>query len=199
MGTAPTRLCPTYRFCNSLVWRMQYRRARIEGGCYFFTVVTHQRQPLLTLPENITRLRETFRRERSRHPFEIEAIVILPDHLHALWRLPQGDSDYSGRWNRIKRYFSIGCLGVEGPASASRLRKRERPVWQRRFWEHVIRDETDWRRHMDYIHYNPVKHGYCEAVKAWPYSSFMHWVRKGGYPVDWGRTPPSDIDHIAAE
>ena len=178
---------------------MRYRRSRVAGGWYFFTVVTYQRQPLLTLPENIERLRNAFRREREKHPFEIDAIVILPDHLHTLWRLPEGDDDYSSRWSRIKRYFSVGCVGVDAVRSASRQRKRERPVWQRRFWEHRIRDEVDWRRHMDYIHYNPVRHGHCDAAREWPYSSFMRWVRQGGYPMDRGATMPAGIEGIDCE
>ena len=178
---------------------MQYRRSRVAGGWYFFTVVTYKRQPLLTIPTNIERLRNAFRREKERYPFQIDAIVILPDHLHVLWRLPPGDSDYSGRWSRIKRYFSTGCVGVTVPPTASRQRKRERSVWQRRFWEHTIRDEEDWRRHMDYIHYNPVKHGHCEAVREWPYSSFMRWVEKGVYPPDWGASMPPGIAEIDCE
>lgn len=145
---------------------MEYRRSRQTGGHYFFTVVTHQRQPLLTMPENIERLRAAFRREMEKRMFVIDAIVILPDHLHALWRLPEGDADYSGRWSRIKRHFSAGCVGIRAAQSASRQNKREKPVWQRRFWEHTIRDDEDWRSHMDYIHYNPVKNGYCGAGKS---------------------------------
>ncbi len=170
---------------------MRYRRAREPGGCFFFTVVTWQRQPFLTLEPNIQRLRTACRREMAKNPFVIDAIVILPDHLHALWRLPEGDSDYSGRWNRIKRYVSTG---IASPASnAIQQRKREKTVWQRRFWEHRIRDEEDWRKHMDYIHYNPVKHGLVPHPGRWPFSSFKRNVQRGWYTDNWGDQEPESI------
>ena len=177
---------------------MHYRRDRTAGGTYFFTVVTERRQPLLTLPGNIERLRESFGRERKRHAFEIESIVVLPDHLHCIWVLPGGDSDYSGRWARIKRYFSMGCAGVDAPASVSRKAKREHNVWQRRFWEHLIRDDADWRRHIDYIHYNPVKHGYAASPWEWPYSSLQRCAEQGWYPQKWGECEPVAIKELAA-
>ncbi|MDP2788113.1 MAG: transposase [Pseudomonadota bacterium] len=175
---------------------MHYRRDK-EGHHYFFTLVTEQRQPLLTLPENIDRLREAFRREKAKHPFEIEAVVILPEHLHCLWLLPEGDADFSGRWARIKRYFSIGCVGATLAGNPSRLAKREKPVWQRRFWEHRIRDEADWRRHLDYIHYNPVKHGHVNDPWAWPHSSLRKCAARGWYPEGWGASEP-DLSGCAA-
>ncbi len=132
---------------------MQYRRSRVTGGSYFFTLVTYGRQPLLTSDKNIERLREAFTLEMARHPFEIEAIVILPDHLHVLWQLPEGDSDYSKRWGAIKKYFSIGCRCAEKDNTPSRRDKRESNIWQRRFWEHTIRDQRDWNNHLDYIHH----------------------------------------------
>jgi putative transposase len=165
---------------------MQYRRERMAGGHYFFTVVTHKRQPVLTLPDTIERLRESVRREKQRHAFEIDAMVVLPDHLHCLWRLPEGDTDYSGRWSRIKRYFSTGCHDVTALMTPSRESKREKAVWQRRFWEHRIRDDEDWRRYMDYIHYNPVKHGCAVSPREWPYSSFLRCVKDGMYDPNWG-------------
>ena len=165
---------------------MRYRRDKTLGGRYFFTLVTEHRQALLTLPENIERLRESFRRERQRHPFLIDAMVVMPDHLHCLMVLPEGDTDYSGRLARIKRYFSIGCRGAAIPVNASRAAKRERPVWQRRFWEHLIRDDEDWRRHMDYIHYNPVKHGHAFSPWEWPYSSLRRSAERGWYEPGWG-------------
>jgi putative transposase len=112
-------------------------------------------------------------------PFEIDAIVVLPDHLHCIWRLPDGDADFSGRWREIKKYVAkrIGGIGK---------RPGERDVWQRRFWEHAIRDEDDWRRHMDYICYNPVKHGLVRSPAEWPFSSFKKSVAAGWYDVDWG-------------
>ena len=178
---------------------MKYRRSNLCGACYFFTLVTHQRQNLLTIPQNIDRLRMAFKREKQKYPFDLEAIVILPDHLHALWTLPQNDHDYSSRWNRIKRFFSVGCVGAQTIQSISRQSKREQPVWQRRFWEHAIRDENDWRRHMDYIHYNPVKHGYVRSVAEWPYSSFARCVAKGWYAADWGKNELPNIQGMHFE
>jgi putative transposase len=160
---------------------MRFRRVRTEGGRYFFTVVTLDRRPILI--DHVDRLREAFHRTMAARPFALEAVVILPDHLHAIWRLPAGDADYSSRWAQLKHYFSTG-LSLEQRAQ-SRMRKRERGIWQRRFWEHLIRDEKDWRRHMDYIHHNPVKHGYCTSPEAWPYSSFRRHVRNGLYAPDW--------------
>ncbi|HEB86371.1 MAG TPA: transposase [Gammaproteobacteria bacterium] len=178
---------------------MEYRRSHQPGGSYFFTLVTHQRQPLLSIPENIDRLRTAFKREKQKHPFTIDAIVILPEHLHTIWTLPDDDMDYSTRWGRIKRYFSTGCVGVRQVQSVSRKNKRERAVWQRRFWEHTIRDENDWRRHMDYIHYNPVKHGHARSPGEWPYSSFRQCVQKEWYPANWGATEPEIIQGMDYE
>jgi putative transposase len=156
---------------------MQYRRFYQSGARYFFTVVTENRVPLLI--ENIERLRAAFRLCMSRYPFEIEAIVVLPDHLHTIWRLPEGDADFSKRWMVIKRKFSAG---LQSPViSDSKTKKREKGIWQRRFWEHCIRNEDDWRRHVDYIHFNPVKHGYVSKPQDWPYSSFNQAIRKGWY------------------
>ena len=156
---------------------MQYRRFYQSGARYFFTVVTENREPLLI--ENIERLRAAFRLCLSRYPFEIEAIVVLPDHLHTVWRLPEGDANFSKRWMVIKRKFSAGL--PSRVVSDSKTNKREKGVWQRRFWEHCIRDENDWRQHVDYIHFNPVKHGYVSAPQDWLYSSFNQAVSKGWY------------------
>ncbi len=150
----------------------QYRRLYCPGCCYFFTVVTYQRRPLLVA--NISRLREAFRYTKSKKPFIIDAIVVLPDHLHCLWQLPAGDLDFSGRWHQLKRYFSVG---IDTPIND----RQEKQVWQRRFWEHLIRDEEDWEKHLDYIHYNPVKHGYVSDPSEWPYSSWSRAVAKGWY------------------
>ena len=168
---------------------MEFRRCYQPGGWYFFTVVTHARKPILTCPENITRLRQVLRHIKDKRPFVIDAIVILPDHIHTVWRLPQGDADFSTRWRMIKRDFSIAMQGNN--VSRPHRVKGEKGVWQRRFREHAIRDEADWRRHVDYIHYNPVKHGYVDNPAAWPYSSFNLAVRKGWYPQDWGRQEPA--------
>jgi len=161
---------------------MEYRRFRSAEDCYFFTVVTEHRRPLLV--ENMGRLRQAFRAVREKYPFSIDAIVVLPDHLHTVWRLPEGDSDYSLRWMQIKRRFSSGFQAA--PSNQSQQKKREKGVWQRRFWEHAIRDECDWKNHLDYIHYNPVKHGHVERVRDWPFSSFHRAVKRGLYPLNWG-------------
>jgi putative transposase len=153
---------------------MQYRRLYNEGGCYFFTLVTFERRPIFRSPESIALLRTAFRALRADRPFEIDAAVILPDHLHCIWRLPIGDSDFSNRIKSIKKRFTIAYEGEAGK------------VWQKRFWEHLIRDEDDWRRHMDYVHYNPVKHGYSDSPSKWPYSFFRRCVEKGFYASDWG-------------
>ena len=170
---------------------MRYRRTREAGGCFFFTVVTWRRQPILVEAGHIRRLRAAFRREMTKNPFIVDAIVILPDHLHTIWRLPEGDADYSGRWSRIKRYFSIGV--TRSRQDGVRKERREKAVWQRRFWEHRIRDEEDWRRHMDYIHYNPVRHGLVSHPGDWAFSSFHRCVQRGWYTEEWGRQEPQDI------
>jgi putative transposase len=166
---------------------MKYRRARTEGGTYFFTLVTHRRRRFLSKPENFHRLWESIRYVMTRHPFKIDAFVILPDHLHCIWTLPQGDSDYSMRWRLIKSSFTRTCdKAIRGTVPTSRRRKGEQAVWQRRFWEHQIRDEKDLIEYVEYIHYNPVKHGLVEAPKDWHYSSFHRYVREGSYDLDWG-------------
>ena len=164
-----------------------YRRNFLAGGSYFFTVnLANRRLRLLT--ENIVLLRAAFRYTRRRHPFAIEAIVVLPDHLHTIWTMPEGDADFAVRWALIKASFSRTLRKGE-PVSASRRRRRERGIWQRRYWEHTIRDEDDLGRHLDYIHFNPVKHGHVACVATWPYSSFHRMVRLGFYPESWSGDP----------
>ena len=166
---------------------MQYRRLKIAGGTYFFTIVTHDRRKFLCEPDNISLLRNAFRYVMQRHRFTIDAIVILPDHLHAIWTLPDGDWDFSTRWRLIKNYFSRQCdPKYRGKISTSRAKKQEQSIWQRRFWEHQIKDENDYNNHVNYIHYNPVKHGLVTAPKDWEYSSFHRYVKNGIYPLDWG-------------
>lgn len=169
-----------------------YRRHHVSGGTYFFTVNLAERDRRL-LTEDIGALRDAFRRVRAAHPFRIEAVVVLPDHLHTLWTLPAGDHDFSLRWRQIKSAFSR-AMETEEHLSASRARKRERGIWQRRFWEHAIRDEEDFSRHVDYIHYNPVKHGHVKSVVEWPYSSFHRHVGWGVYPADWAGVGVADLD-----
>ena len=163
---------------------MDYRRLFSPGGTFFFTVVTHHRKPVLVA--NIDRLRAAVRRVKADRPFSIDAAVVLPDHLHMVWTLPEGDADYSMRWNLIKRHFSAGFPAQA--VSASKRTKREKGIWQRRFWEHQIRDEQDWRNHLDYIHFNPVKHGHVQQAIDWPYCSFRRYVRQGFYEPDWGQS-----------
>jgi len=160
-----------------------YRRNFLDGGSYFFTVNLAERRSRL-LTDQVGLLRAAFRYTRARHPFSVEAIVVLPDHLHAIWMLPSGDADYALRWRLIKTYFSRN-LAMGERRSKSRTTKGERGIWQRRYWEHTLRDERDYARHVDYIHINPVKHGHVERVTDWPYSSFHRFVRLGIYSADW--------------
>lgn len=161
-----------------------YRRNVLAGGTYFFTVNLMDRRSRLLI-ENIGLLRAACRYVRRRHPCGTDAIVVLPDHMHVLWTLPPGDADFSTRWRLIKSMFSRSLPATE-PVSASRLRKGERGIWQRRYWEHTIRDERDFLHHADYIHFNPVKHGHVRRAVDWPYSSFRRMARLGVYPQDWG-------------
>ena len=167
-----------------------YRRNRIEGGCYFFTVNLLERYQNQLLVQQIDILRDVVRRVRVRHPFHIDGWVVLPDHMHCIWTLPQGDDDYAKRMRLVKTLFSKEMPKTERRSSV-RQRKGERGIWQRRYWEHTIRDERDYATHMDYLHYNPVKHGYVDKVMDWPYSTFRHHVQRGPYPENWG---VGDID-----
>ena len=161
-----------------------YRRDHTPGATWFFTVAIADRQSDLLVRE-IGHLRTAVRRVRGDWPFLIDAWVVLPDHMHVLWTLPQGDHNFSTRWRLIKSNFSRGLPRRE-PISPSRLKKGERGLWQRRFWEDRIRDDEDFRRHMDYIHINPLKHGYVQRVADWPFSTFVRYVRQGIYTEDWG-------------
>ncbi len=166
----------------------RYRRAPLAGATYFFTVVAYRRQSILCEPAIRGALREAIESVRARRPFAIDAWVLLPDHLHCIWTLPQDDADFSGRWLQIKRQVSLRCRDGYRHArllTASREKHRESTVWQRRFWEHQIRDDADFARHVDYIHYNPVKHGYVTAVADWPYSTFHRHIRDGRIDADW--------------
>lgn len=165
-----------------------YRRANTKGGTYFFTVTTHRRQPILTDEPIRAALRESIGNARKRLPFEIVAWVLLPDHLHCIWTLPDGDADFHKRWGMIKRQASQACgRQYNRPEwqNASRLGRSETSLWQRRYWEHQIRDETDMAHHVEYIHWNPVKHGLVRQVSDWPYSTFHKYVSQGAYPMDW--------------
>ena len=165
-----------------------YRRAKIEGGIFFFTVVLADRSSDL-LVRQIDRPRSVYASVQQRRPFETIAICVLPDHMHAVWSLPPGDADFPKRWSLIKSGFSRG-LPVGTLRSASSRTKGDRGIWQRRYWEHAIRDEIDLARHIDYIHFNPVKHRYVARVSDWPHSSFRRYVAGGLLPPDWGGDLP---------
>ncbi len=160
-----------------------YRRHRVPGGRYFFTLALADRRSDLLVRE-IAALRAAVARTRTLHPFRIDAWVVLPEHMHAVWTLPEGDAAYSVRWALIKRWFSAAIPPGED-RSASRAAKGERGLWQRRFWEHTVRDDADFARHVDYVHFNPVKHGLAASAADWPYSSFRRAVARGCYPVTW--------------
>jgi putative transposase len=163
-----------------------FRRAVVPGATYFFTATTNQRRKVLTNALFYSALRDAFKHVKAEYPFTINALVLLPDHLHCIWTLPPGDANYALRWNVLKRLVSQASRDlVEQSTSRSRQQRRELGLWQRRFWEHQIRDEQDFIKHVEYIHWNPVKHGYVVRVRDWPYSSFHRYVRQGMYPVDW--------------
>ncbi len=166
----------------------EYRRAFVPGGTFFFTLVTAHRRPFLTTLDARSALRSALADTARTRPFTIDAIVLLPDHLHCIWTLPPGDADFSTRWRIVKttasrRYLASG--GREARRSRSRVRHGERGVWQRRSWEHAVRDEPEFIGLCDYIHYNPVKHGWVKCPHAWPLSSFARFVRRGRYDRAW--------------
>jgi putative transposase len=163
---------------------MLYRRTDVAGATYFFTVNLAERHRTL-LTEHIVTLRTVMRGVKQRHPFHIDALVILPDHLHCVWTLPEGDADYPLRWALIKAGFSRSIAKTER-RNLSRVDKGERGVWQRRYWEHLIRDERDHARHVEYIYFNPVKHGYAQCAADWPYSSIHRYIAAGTLTRDWG-------------
>jgi putative transposase len=169
-----------------------YRRNRIEGGTYFFTVTLRNRQSDI-LVRHVELLREAFRSVKKQHPFTIDAVVILPDHLHTIWTLPKGDADYSGRWRAIKAQFTFQ-LKKTG-LTLTRDKRGEHQLWQRRFWEHTIRDDNDFNRHVDYIHWNPIKHGLTQSATDWPHSSFHNYVRLGLLPENWAISPSENAEH----
>ncbi len=161
---------------------MRYRRLHVAGGTYFFTVVAYDRGTDLFV-RNIDLLRHTVEVARRRRPFAIIAAVVLPDHLHMVWRLPDDDADNATRWSLIKAGFSRAT-----PRQADepqRRSKRERCLWQRRYWEHLIRNDDDLARHVDYVHYNPVKHGLVATPSDWPHSSLRRYIQRGVLAPDW--------------
>ncbi|MFZ6743796.1 REP-associated tyrosine transposase [Undibacterium sp. JH2W] len=171
-----------------------YRRAWHPGGTYFFTVNLLKRAGNDLLIRHIDVLREAVRVVRETHPFIIHAWVVLPDHLHCVIELPPGDIDFSVRWRLIKSHFSKAIPKTEA-MSLSRFSRNERGIWQRRFWEHLIRNEQDFFAHMDYVHINPQKHGLVEQVSDWPYSTFHRLVEQGIYPKEWAGGEEDQLDH----
>ncbi len=161
-----------------------YRRVWMPGGTYFFTVTLLQRHDNDLLVRHIDALRAAVVRVRARHPFKIHGWVVLPDHLHCVIELPSGDANYATRWALIKQYFSK-AIPVTERRNEARMRREERGIWQRRYWEHLVRNERDYAAHMDYVHFNPVRHGLVSRVADWPYSTFHRLVRGGIYPADW--------------
>lgn len=178
-----------------------YRRAHVPGGTFCFTVVAYNRRPLFADPIAKKLLGRSIRKCQHEWPFEINAIVLLPDHLHAIWTLPRGDDRYSARWSIIKngftsRYRKAG--GQEARITKAQQEEGRAGFWQPRFWEHTLEDEDDFEAHFDYIHYNPVKHGYVKCPQDWEASSFHRWVRRGVYDADWacGKHSAPDFSHI---
>lgn len=164
----------------------RFCRAR-AGTTFFFTLVAWRRRPILCEPDILSAMRNAIQIVRERRPFTIDAWVQLLHHLHCIWTLPYDDNNFSQRWREIKHYVSYVCRDRSGLELMSTCMKRrgESAIWQRRFWEHQIRDEADFERHVDYIHINPVKHGHVPHASLWPYSSFRKHVREGLYPLDW--------------
>jgi putative transposase len=174
---------------------MRYRRVAVPGATYFFTVVTYRRQPLFSDANAVGLLQAAIEQVRERRPFEVEAQVVMPDHIHAIWALPDDDCDYPTRWRLIKEAFTRAYgPGRSLPArDAGRRARGERTVWQRRYWEHLVRDDEDFSAHVEYIHFNPVKHGFASAPRDWPHSTFLYWVGRGLYEASWGSQGPIEL------
>ncbi len=165
-----------------------YRRAKTPGGTYFFTLVTYRRQQILCDEPIRQALRQAIRNTRLHYPFSVDVWVLMPDHLHCLWTLPDGDDDFSTRWSLIKRRVSIACKEHYKQArwkTPSKEKHRESTLWQRRFWEHCIRDQRDFNHHADYMHYNPGKHGLCNQPVEWSFSTVHRYINVGKYPENW--------------
>lgn len=171
-----------------------YRRNYVAGGTFFFTLVVHERHQLFSSALARQLLREAIQRVHRNRPFELFAICLLPDHLHTVWILPPGDRDYATRLRRIKEEFTVHWIEQgdwEGTACPSRAKKGERGIWQRRYWEHTVRDTDDLERCVDYVHWNPRKHGLVRRIEDWPWSTFHRFVQLGQYETNWGGTDTS--------
>ena len=190
-----------YPGCFSIVYKSRshakytmshYRRIDCKGATWFFTVVTYQRRTFLCDERVRKALRAAVRKVQSRYPFKIDAWVLLPDHFHCIWTLPYLDSNFSLRIRLLKRYLTQVCscfLHQDKLSTPSRRRRKESTIWQRRYWEHHIRNEKDFGHHMDYIHYNPVKHGLCQSPLDWPFSTIHRLTEQGVYPEGWASDP----------
>ncbi|MFM8333295.1 MAG: REP-associated tyrosine transposase [Candidatus Methylumidiphilus sp.] len=178
-----------------------YRRDYTPGATYFFTVVTYRRRAFLCDDDVRAALRDAIQLTRVHYPFVIEAWVLLPDHLHCIWKLPTDDADHSTRWQLIKHRVTDTCPRLHKPEwmTASKIKHRESTVWQRRHIEHRIRDDRDFANHCDYIHYNPVKHGLTNRPCDWPYSSFHRFVKRGIYPQHWALANPDTLNSADLE
>jgi putative transposase len=183
---SPLQTCYEFGMSN-------FRRKHLPGGTFFFTLVTYRRRPLFRSGLARNCLREAMEEQIRTHPFNLFAICLLPDHLHCVWILPRGDSSYSARWQSIKRGFTKRFLdrgGTELPVTDGERRQKRKGIWQSRFWEHTVRDEQDLERCVDYLHWNPRKHGLVSRVRDYPFSSFHRFVEEGQYELDWGGTDP---------
>jgi putative transposase len=177
----------------------EYLRNYVEGGKFFFTVVSYDRLPIFVSADARALLRSAWVNVQERFPFTTDALCLLPEHIHSIWTLPERDSNYTVRWREIKRLFTKGYLELIGPGQArnkSRIKRGEAAIWQRRFWEHAIRDSVDFNQHLNYLHYNPVKHGLVECVSNWPWSSFHRYVKMGYYTKDWGEAVKDDAKRM---
>jgi len=172
-----------------------YRRIWSPGGTYFFTVNLLRRYNNDLLVRHIDALRQAVAWVKAKHPFTIHAWVVLPEHLHCVIELPENDANYALRWRLIKLAFSKSMPYQARQRCLSRKKRHERGIWQRRYWEHKIRNDADYRAHMDYVHINPVKHGLVTQVADWPYSTFHHLVKKGFYEQDWGGGNEKDLSY----
>jgi putative transposase len=167
---------------------MRYRRVKVLGASYFFTLITYHRRPLFLDQSHVDRWHRAVSKVQRARPFVIEAEVVMPDHLHVIWTMPESDADYATRVRLIKSAFTKDLTSpLNMSTNDSRAGRGEQDVWQRRYWEHVIRDEKDFQAHVDYIHINPVKHGLAARPGDWPHSTFLKWVEHGSYDLWWGR------------
>ena len=166
-----------------------FKRYKSPGSTWFFTIVTYQRRSFLCDDRVRIALRDAIRKVQAKYPFSVEAWVLLPDHFHCIWTLPVADSNFQLRIRLLKRFVTLSCSGFlhrDSINTESRRKRKESTLWQRRYWEHQIRSDNDRKHHMDYIHYNPVKHGYVTSVKDWPFSSFHRDIDAGVYNENWG-------------